>query len=125
MLNGFTNPRIEGRFAGERMRAWDVEWGTARGDAVIENGYVDVANAVITRGDSEIRADGRFSLGYPRKDRGEELNARLRLVRRPLADLRIGSPASLTLSPSGRRLALLARADEPAIRFLDSRQWGR
>ena len=37
---------------------------------------------------SEIRADGKFSLGYPRKDQGEEIDARVRLDRRPLADLR-------------------------------------
>jgi len=36
----------------------------------------------------QIRADGKFSLGYPRKDQGEEIDARVRLDRRPLADLR-------------------------------------
>ena len=35
-----------------------------------------------------IDADGRFSLGYPRKDGGEEINARVRLTDRPIADLR-------------------------------------
>ena len=35
-----------------------------------------------------IEADGRFSLGYPRKDGGEEINARVRLTDRPIADLR-------------------------------------
>ena len=37
---------------------------------------------------SEIRADGRFSLGYPRDDGGEEINARFRVVRRDLDSLR-------------------------------------
>jgi hypothetical protein len=83
MLNTFSRPRIEGRFTGARMRAWDVEWGAARGDAVIENSYAHVSNAVVTKNGSEIRADGKFSIGYPRKDRGEEIDARVRLVRRP------------------------------------------
>ena len=39
-------------------------------------------------GDSEIRADGLFSLGYPRDDGGEEINARIRVARRDLDSLR-------------------------------------
>ena len=88
MLNSFKSPRIEGTFAGERMNAFDVEWGHASGSAVIENSYVDVKNAVIGAGDSVITADGRFSLGFPRKDDGEELDARITIANRPIADLR-------------------------------------
>ncbi|MGH8189612.1 MAG: hypothetical protein ACREUC_23860, partial [Steroidobacteraceae bacterium] len=75
-------------FTGERMTAWNVVWGSARGTAVIENSYTDVKEVVITSGDSTIRADGRFSLGYPRRDGGEEINARVRIENRSLADLR-------------------------------------
>lgn len=88
MLESFSRPRIQGAFVGDRMRAFDVVWGKASGTAVIENSYADVTNVVITRGESEIRADGRFSLGYPRRDGGEEINARVRIVNRPVADLR-------------------------------------
>ena len=88
MLNAFTRPRIEGTFTGERMRAWDVVWGRSRAEFVIENSYAFVKNAVITSGESEIVANGQFSLGYPRRDRGEEINARVRMTRRPLAQLR-------------------------------------
>ena len=88
MLNAFTRPRIEGVFTGDRLRAWDVLWGRGRSNVVIENGYAYVTDAVITSGDSEIAAEGAFSLGYPRRDGGEEINARVRLRRRPLADLR-------------------------------------
>ena len=88
MLNSFTRPRIEGTFAGERMRAFDVDWGTAGGSVVIENAYADVKDVVITDAGSQILADGRFSLGYPRKDAGEEINARVRIDRRPVMDLR-------------------------------------
>ena len=85
MLEGFSRPRIEGVFSGDRMRAWNVVWGKGRADVVIQNSYADVKNAVITAGDSEITAEGLFSLGYPRKDGGEEINARVRLTRRPMA----------------------------------------
>jgi hypothetical protein len=88
MLNRFSRPRIEGAFVGERMTAWDVVWGSARGTAVIENSYTDVKDVVIRSGESSIHADGRFSLGYPRRDGGEEINARVRIVGRPLEDLR-------------------------------------
>ena len=88
VLGSLKRPRIEGTFAAERMRAWGVEWGSARGRAVIENSYADVTETTITSGDSTITADGRFSLGFPRADGGEEVNARVRLVRRPVSDLR-------------------------------------
>ena len=88
MLGAFRRPRVEGRFAGDRMRAWDVEWGAAAADLVIENSYVDIAGARITRGGSTMDIDGRFSLGFPRKDRGEELNARVRMTGRPVDDLK-------------------------------------
>lgn len=88
MLGAFRRPRVEGRFTGERMKAWDVEWGTASADLVIENSYVDITGARITRGASTMDIDGRFSLGFPRKDQGEELNARVRMLGRPMVDLK-------------------------------------
>jgi hypothetical protein len=88
MLEAFSRPRIEGVFSGDRMRAWNVIWGKGRADVVIQNSYADVKNAVITAGGSEITAEGQFSLGYPRKDGGEEINARVKLMRRPMADLK-------------------------------------
>ena len=88
MLNSFSKPRIEGTFAGEHMRAFDLEWGSANGTTTIENSYADVKELVITSGDSSIDADGRFSLGFPRSDAGEEINARVRIMRRPVVDLR-------------------------------------
>ena len=88
MLNSFSRPRIEGTFAGERMRAFDVVWGAAKGSTVIENSYADVKDVILNDGESAIMADGRFSLGYPRRDNGEEINARVRIIKRPVADLR-------------------------------------
>jgi hypothetical protein len=88
MLNSFSRPRIEGTLAGEHMRAWGVDWGAVRGRAVVENSYVDVTDVVIGSGAQELRADGRFSAGFPRRDGGEEINARVRLTNWPVADLR-------------------------------------
>jgi translocation-and-assembly-module (TAM) inner membrane subunit TamB-like protein len=88
MLNSFSRPRIEGKFRGDHMRAWDVVWGRGGADVVIENGYVVVKDGRIAKDDSEIVANGQFSLGYPRRDGGEELNARVRITRRPMKDLR-------------------------------------
>jgi translocation and assembly module TamB len=88
MTETFRRPRIEGDFSGEQMRAWDVVWGSITGAAVIQNSYVDVSDVVIISGDSRIRTTGRFSIGYPRSDGGEEINARIEITGRPVADLR-------------------------------------
>jgi len=88
MTETFRRPRIEGDFSGDRIRAWDVVWGSVKGAAVIQNSYVDVSDVVITSGESRIRTTGRFSMGYPRSDGGEEINARVEIRKRPVADLR-------------------------------------
>jgi len=88
LLESFKRPRIQGTINGDRFRAWDVVWGTGRADLAIENSYVFVSNATVTAGDSEIRADGQFSLGFPRRDGGDEIDASVRVTRRPLSDLR-------------------------------------
>jgi hypothetical protein len=88
MLGAFTRPRIEGEFAGERVQAWNVVWGTVRGSTVIENSYADVKDVVITSGASTIKTTGRYSLGFPRKDGAPEIDARVEITRRPAADLR-------------------------------------
>jgi translocation and assembly module TamB len=88
MLNAFGKPRIEGTFTGDRLRAWDVVWGRGRADVIVENSYALVSRSTLAAGDSVITAAGKFSLGYPRRDGGEELNAKVTITRRPLADLR-------------------------------------
>lgn len=94
MLKSFRRPRIEGRFDGGALSAWNTTWGRGTADVVVENSYAHIRNAVITAplsggGPSEIRVDGRFSLGYPRRDGGEEIDAYVVMKRRPLEDLRI------------------------------------
>lgn len=88
MTGSFKAPRIEGDFTGESMRAWRVDWGRVRGHAVIENSYADVTGASIESGETRFEAEGRFSLGYPRKDKGEQINARVRASKAPLDRLR-------------------------------------
>jgi translocation and assembly module TamB len=88
MTGAFRNPRIEGDFAGEQMRAWDVVWGSVRGKALIHDSYVDVNDVTISAGPSVVTTTGRYSLGFPRKDLGEEINAHIEIKGRPVADLR-------------------------------------
>jgi autotransporter translocation and assembly factor TamB len=88
MRGNFRRPRIEGRFAGDRTRAWDVEWGHTEAQVVIENSYVDVTRGVITKAASRVDVDGRFALGYPRRDGGEEINARITMTGRPISELK-------------------------------------
>ena len=71
MLGAFRRPRIEGRFTGSEMRAWDVNWGEIDGDFVVENSYANISRAVIRSGLSRMDVTGQFSLGYPRADGGE------------------------------------------------------
>ena len=88
MTGRFRAPRIEGQFAGRDLRGWDVNWGTARTALVVENSYVDIADAEIEKGDARMRVQGRFSLGFPRRDGGEEMRARIQMFDWPLRDLR-------------------------------------
>jgi hypothetical protein len=88
MTGAFRRPRVEGAFTGRDLIAFDTLWGSGSAQIVVENSYVDVTEGVMRLGDEEIRADGRFSLGYPRDDGGEEIDARFRAVRRNLDGLR-------------------------------------
>jgi translocation and assembly module TamB len=87
LLGAFRRPRIEGHFRGRAMQAFDVTWGDAEGNVVIENAYANVSRAVLNRGGSKMDVSGVFSLGYPRRDKGEEINARIRIDGRPVTDL--------------------------------------
>ncbi len=88
MTGPFRRPRVEGDFTGVDLWAWDTLWGDGTAHITVENQYVDVKNSVMRLAGSEIRADGKFSLGYPREDGGQEIDARFRVARRDLAGLR-------------------------------------
>lgn len=86
MTKAFRAPRIAGKFASEDMRAWDVTWGRADGDIVVEGGFMDIKNGVMSRPDATIRTDGRYSLGF--KPGVEEMRAKVVVSNWPLTDLR-------------------------------------
>ena len=88
LLGDLASPRVEATFAGEDVRAWNVEWGTGRGEFVVEDSYLDVIDGDFRRGDSAMAIDGRFSLSRPRRDGGEEMNALVRLESFPAASIR-------------------------------------
>jgi TamB, inner membrane protein subunit of TAM complex len=89
MMGSFHAPRIQGTFDGTGVRAWDVTWGRATGHVVIENRYVDVTDGVVRQGaEGTIRVNGRFSLGYPREDHGEEIDTHVTVAEWPMAELR-------------------------------------
>ena len=88
MLGSFTAPRIEAWFEGNDLVAWHVEWGSGAGRIVVENGYLDVSDGVFDQGASKVDVDGRFALGFPRPDGGEEINARFALSALPAQHLR-------------------------------------
>jgi hypothetical protein len=90
MTGQFRRPRVEGSFRGDDVWAWDTLWGDASARLVIENDYVDIRDGVALLNGSEIHADGKFSLGYPRSDKGDEIDAVFRVVRRDIASLRHG-----------------------------------
>ena len=88
LTKAFWNPHIEGTFAGDHVRYWDVDWGRARGRAVIENYYADVTDATFERFGGRIVTNGRYSLGYPRKDKGQEIDARITITKWPIREFR-------------------------------------
>ncbi len=88
MTKAFWKPHIEGTFSGDHLRYWDVDWGRTRGRAVIENEYADVTDATFERFGGTIVTSGRYSLGYPRKDRGQELDGRITITRWPIREFR-------------------------------------
>ena len=88
LLGDLASPRVEAIFAGEDVRAWNVEWGTGRGEFVVENSYLDVIGGDFRRGGSAMGIDGQFSLSWPRRDGGEEMNAVVRLESFPAASIR-------------------------------------
>jgi hypothetical protein len=88
MTGAFRRPRVEGVFSGEDLRGWDTLWGSGSGHIVVENGYVTVSNSLVRHGNSEIRADGMFAIGYPRRDGGQEIDARFRVAGRDVDSLR-------------------------------------
>ena len=77
MTEAIGRPRVEGHFVAQDMRAFDVTWGRGEAGLVIQNSYVDVTAGQMQKDGGEIVVNGRFSLGFPRRDKGEEINGRI------------------------------------------------
>jgi TamB, inner membrane protein subunit of TAM complex len=88
MTGPFRSPRVEGAFSGEELRGFDVLWGDGTARIVVENSYVRVTDGIVKQNGSEMRFDGLFSLGYPRSDGADEIDARIRVVGRNIDTLR-------------------------------------
>ncbi len=88
MLESLRAPRVEGEFEASDLRAFDVNWGEGRAALIVQNSYADVSGGRMRKGGGEISVDGRFSLGFPRRDHGEELNGRIRVVNWPATDFK-------------------------------------
>jgi hypothetical protein len=87
MTGPFRKPRVEGEFCGEDLRAFDTLWGGGDAHIAVDNSYVKVTDGIVRLNESEMRFDGLFSLGS-RDDGGDEINARIRVVRRDVDSLR-------------------------------------
>lgn len=88
MLGTFTTPRIEAHFDGDGITAWNVRWGYGTGDIVVEDNYLDVFDGIFRDGPSELQVDGRFAIRFPRRDGGDEINARFGLAGIPTTHVR-------------------------------------
>ncbi len=75
MLGALASPRIEAAFAGDAVRAWNVEWGRGEGDIVVEDAMLEVTGGRFVQAASSLAVDGRFAIGEARPGR-EEINAR-------------------------------------------------
>lgn len=89
LTKAFNAPRIEGKFDADQMWAWKETWGHATGDVVVENSYLTVTNGVVTHpSGGRVLTSGTYSLGYPRSDGGDEINATIRAEHMPLTPLK-------------------------------------
>jgi hypothetical protein len=81
-------PRVEGKFVAEDLHAFDVNWGSGEAGLVVQNSYADVTGGRMRKDSGEIAVNGRFSLGFPRRDKGEEINGRVRVSKWTAADFK-------------------------------------
>ncbi len=88
MTEAIGRPRVEGSFEATDLRAFDVNWGSGEANLVIQNSYADVTAGRMQKDGGEIVVNGRFSLGFPRRDRGEEINGRIHVTKWTAADFK-------------------------------------
>ena len=88
MTESLGRPRVEGTLVAGDLRAFDVNWGKGEAALVIQNSYADVTDGRMQKEGGEIFVNGRFSLGFPRRDQGEEMNGRVRITKWTAADFK-------------------------------------
>src|SRR5688572_1256604 len=88
MTEALNRPRVEGHFVAKDMRAFDVAWSEGEAGLVIQNSYVDVTGGRMQKDAGEVVVNGRFSLGFPRRDKGEEINGRIRVTKWTATDFK-------------------------------------
>ena len=80
MTEALARPRVEGTLVADNLRAFDVNWGAGSAGLVIQNSYADVTEGRMRKNAGELLVNGRFSLGFPRRDKGEEINGRIHVT---------------------------------------------
>ncbi len=76
LLGDIGSPRVEARFDGDGIHAWNVDWGHGEGDFVLEDNILDVTAGRFDDGAAVLAMDGGFAIGPPPPGR-EELDARI------------------------------------------------
>jgi len=87
MTGTFTSPRIQGKFQGEDLYAWNVLWGSGQGNVLLENNYIDVVAGHFDDGTARLEVNGRFALGA-RTDGADEIRSTFNLSSIPSERLR-------------------------------------
>ena len=89
LTRSFANPRIAGAFDGRAMYAWKEVWGRATGNLIVEDRYLFLTDAVVLHpGGGRIVTSGKYSLGFPRADGRDEIDAHIRAENMPLEPLK-------------------------------------
>ena len=86
-LGDIRSPRVEARFEGDGIHAWNVDWGHGEGDFVLEDNILDVTAGRFDDGASVLAIDGAFAIGPPPPGM-EELDVRFELDGLPTERLR-------------------------------------
>jgi translocation and assembly module TamB len=88
MSGTFASPRIDASFDGQDVNAWNVDWGSGRGEIAVEGGYLDVSKGLFSKDGATLSVvDGRFALGAP-PDGGDEITGTFELTAFPAERIR-------------------------------------
>ena len=81
MTESLGRPRVEGTFVADDLRAFDVNWGKGEAALVIQNSYADVTGGRMQKDERrDCSSTGGSRSDFPRRDKGEEINGRVRVT---------------------------------------------